>query len=63
MTIQICFSQIEFIQNNDISVLKNDIELTNPWCGGLNFCQFSNIDLNLDGVEDLFIFDKFFQKH
>ncbi|MEI6764139.1 MAG: T9SS type A sorting domain-containing protein [Bacteroidota bacterium] len=29
-----------------------------PWVGGLNSVQFSDIDLNADGVHDLFIFDK-----
>ena len=54
----ICNSQIEFSQNNNISVYKNGQELQNPWAGGLNFCQFSKIDLDLNGVNDLFVFDK-----
>lgn len=29
-----------------------------PWAGGLNSCQFVTIDLNLDGVDDLLIFDR-----
>jgi hypothetical protein len=29
-----------------------------PWVGGLNSVQFSDIDLNADGVHDLFVFDK-----
>lgn len=29
-----------------------------PWAGGLNYCQFSEIDLNLDGIKDLFVFDR-----
>ena len=45
---QISLSQINFIQNNDVIVVKNEVELENPWSGGLNFAQFSNIDLNLD---------------
>ncbi|MFH1161245.1 MAG: T9SS type A sorting domain-containing protein [bacterium] len=28
------------------------------WTGGLNSCQFCGIDLNLDGVEDLLVFDR-----
>lgn len=32
--------------------------LLNPFVGGLNTPQFSNIDWNEDGVQDLFIFDK-----
>ena len=29
-----------------------------PWAGGMNECQFSAIDLNFDGIKDLFVFDK-----
>ncbi|MBU1720620.1 MAG: T9SS type A sorting domain-containing protein [Bacteroidetes bacterium] len=29
-----------------------------PWTGGLNFAQFSETDLNFDGIPDLFVFDK-----
>ncbi len=29
-----------------------------PWAGGLNSCQFCSIDLNLDGINDLLIFDR-----
>ncbi|MCK9421265.1 MAG: T9SS type A sorting domain-containing protein [Bacteroidales bacterium] len=29
-----------------------------PWAGGLNSCQFCALDLNLDGIEDLLIFDR-----
>lgn len=29
-----------------------------PWAGGMNACQFSEIDLNLDGKQDLFVFDR-----
>ena len=39
-------------------MIRNEENLLNPWAGGMNFCQFSKIDLNLDGVEDLFVFDK-----
>ena len=28
------------------------------WAGGMNECQFSAIDLNFDGIKDLFVFDK-----
>jgi len=58
LIINLSFGQIEFIQNNDIIVEKNGEMLTNPWAGGMNFCQFSKIDLDQDGIEDLFIFDK-----
>jgi len=36
--ISISFSQINFIQDNNITVVKNDRELVNPWTGGMNFC-------------------------
>lgn len=29
-----------------------------PWSGGFNFCQVSEIDLNLDGIPDLLFFDR-----
>lgn len=50
--------QINFEQQNNVTVFDNNVELKNPWTGGLNFCQFSKIDLNQDGIEDIFIFDK-----
>ena len=37
-------------------------ELPNPlkfaWAGGMNSCQFAPIDLNLDGITDLLVFDR-----
>jgi hypothetical protein len=32
--------------------------LRNAWAGGLNFCQLSQVDLNMDGIKDLFVFDR-----
>ena len=32
--------------------------LQNPWAGGLNAPQFSAVDLNNDGINDLFVFDR-----
>lgn len=29
-----------------------------PWAGGMNSCQFGKIDINLDGVPDLVVFDR-----
>ncbi len=37
---------------------QNGIPLKNPWAGGLNYPLFSEIDLNGDGLKDLFEFDK-----
>lgn len=36
----------------------NQQTLNNPWAGGLNACQFSMMDLNSDGTNDLIIFDR-----
>ncbi|HEU4719052.1 MAG TPA: FG-GAP-like repeat-containing protein, partial [Bacteroidia bacterium] len=33
-------------------------QLRNPWSGGHNYCQLSEIDLNGDGIKDLFVFDR-----
>jgi len=32
--------------------------IANPWAGGLNFVQVSEIDMNLDGIKDLYVFDR-----
>ncbi|MBS1637447.1 MAG: T9SS type A sorting domain-containing protein [Bacteroidetes bacterium] len=41
-----------------IVVKENGQALKNPWAGGLNFCEVSQADLNLDGKKDLVIYDK-----
>ena len=51
-------AQIIFNQNNTIVVTENGSTLPNAWAGGLNFCQFSEIDLNMDGRKDILIFDR-----
>jgi hypothetical protein len=52
------FCQPYFLWNDSIKV-KTDVDFApNPWAGGLNFVQVSNIDLNQDGVKDLFTFDR-----
>lgn len=58
VSINLGFSQINFIKNNSISVTVNGINLSNAWAGGLNFIQASSIDLNYDGIDDLFLFDR-----
>jgi len=42
----------------DIPVFQNNKQLILPFTGGLKAGQFSNIDLNQDGVKDLFVFDR-----
>ncbi len=52
-------AQVNFFRNDNVVVLKsNGDTLKNPWAGGFNYVQFSEIDLNLDGIKDLFVFDK-----
>lgn len=52
------FSQFEFNRNFDINVVKNNLQQKFAWAGGIDYAQYSNIDLDQDGVQDLFIFDK-----
>ncbi len=33
-------------------------ELKYPWSGGMDACQFAALDLNMDGVDDLVVFDR-----
>lgn len=48
-----------FTRNSNIVVLNYDGDtLKNPWAGGFNYVQFSEIDLNLDGIMDLVSFDR-----
>ncbi len=48
-----------FKKRFDIAV-KDTPEHTfgNPWAGGINACQFGEIDLDGDGIRDLVIFDR-----
>lgn len=46
-----------FIRDINIPVITNGNQLLNPWAGGLNSPQFSAIDLNNDGIKDLFVFE------
>ncbi len=46
-------------ESTDTIIVKNNTDtLINPWSGGLNALQLSKINLNNDGVDDLFIFDR-----
>lgn len=42
----------------NVPVTENGSLITNPAAGGLNLPQFSAIDLNFDGIKDLFVFDR-----
>ncbi len=58
----VCFFKPAFSQHfsriDTIPVKKAGNWLKMPWLGGHNFCQFSDIDINLDGIKDLFVFDR-----
>ena len=48
-----------FARNFDIPVFgRGASALANPWGGGINSVRASEIDLNLDGIKDLFLFEK-----
>ncbi|HSH64563.1 MAG TPA: VCBS repeat-containing protein, partial [Bacteroidia bacterium] len=53
-----CLAQPYFLWNDSIKVSDSTHFYANPWAGGLNFIQPSNIDLDQDGIKDLFIFDR-----
>lgn len=45
-------------RDQSIPVVESGNSLDIAWAGGMNSCQYSEIDFNLDGVMDLFIFDR-----
>lgn len=47
-----------FEYNPNIPVKVGSTSLKNPWAGGINYGQFSTIDYNFDGLDDLVIFDR-----
>lgn len=52
-----------FLQGQDKSpqvkvFSENRQQFSFPWAGGMNSCQFGKIDINLDGVKDLVVFDR-----
>lgn len=52
------YSQLPFRRADSIKVYKNSQLLANPWVGGHNFIQASDIDIDQDGIKDLFVFDR-----
>lgn len=61
---QITLAQTPTFQRYDTVVVRNilNIKYDNPWAGGFNAVQFSEIDLNFDGKKDLFVFDKQYER-
>lgn len=52
------YAQTVFERRNDIPVYANGYQQRFPWTGGFNNPQFSAADLNNDGLNDLFVFDR-----
>ncbi|MBL0048380.1 MAG: T9SS type A sorting domain-containing protein [Bacteroidetes bacterium] len=58
LSIYTSFAQLVLVQNDSIPVKINGSFLKNAWAGGINYGQFSTIDLNFDGLKDLVVFDR-----
>ena len=59
MLLAFIISQSQTLQRTLLPVNNtNNQNIPNPWSGGLNACQLSEIDLNLDGTKDLFVFER-----
>ena len=52
------YCQFHFSRYDSVAVSEENGLLDYPWAGGLNHPQFSNMDFNLDGRNDLLVFDK-----
>ena len=55
---ELAFSQINFSRDTSLSVMENTNVFNHAWAGGINAMQPSEVDLNLDGINDLILFDK-----
>ncbi len=49
---------LDFVRQNEVVVEVDNHTLQYPWTGGFNNPQFSEADLNNDGIMDLFVFDR-----
>ncbi len=47
-----------FVRTDSVQVISGSQPLTMPWGGGMNMLQYSQIDLDQDGIKDLFVFDR-----
>ncbi len=47
-----------FKKTNGVPLTQKGVNLQNPWVGGINSAQVNTIDLDLDGTQDLVIFDR-----
>lgn len=46
------------LKSKDLKFFYNDVAVKNPLMGGFTAPQFSEVDLNNDGIKDLFVFDR-----
>lgn len=51
-------AQPYFSRVDTILVSNMSNPLKNPWAGGLNFTEWGAVDVDLDGIKDLVVFDK-----
>ncbi|MBI1288153.1 MAG: T9SS type A sorting domain-containing protein [Flavobacteriales bacterium] len=52
------FAQLYFQRYDSVQVTEENGVISLPWGGGINHAQFSNIDFDMDGRNDLFLFDR-----
>ncbi len=53
-----CHAQLDLHFDGTVPLVRNGDPLTLAWAGGLNSVQVSPVDLNNDGLKDLFLFDR-----
>jgi hypothetical protein len=51
-------TNLSFEYDPSISVSVNGTVLAHPWAGGINYGQFSSLDFDYDGDDDLVVFDR-----
>ncbi|MGC6428019.1 MAG: T9SS type A sorting domain-containing protein [Flavobacteriales bacterium] len=52
------FAKAQFLNRENLTIAEEGNIYLNPFTGGLNSCQFSELDINLDGIKDLLVFDR-----
>lgn len=58
LAVSVANAQWDLTFQGGVPVVRNGAPLAMPWAGGINFVQISDIDLNGDGLKDLFLFDR-----
>ena len=51
-------AQFQYHFNQDVPVVQGSNAISMGWVGGLNAGQYSAIDLDNDGIQDLLVFDR-----